>query len=150
MTRPDAAAPAAGDELQRWSLGEQAHLSEMRASLHQALIDHALVGDERDADVADDVVLVATELAANALYHAMPPTTVRLLRDETRFVLDVADQDPATMPQIVAASLTRERGRGLFIAHAMAQQVGWYLTGTAKHVWAAFPITDTGPHESTD
>ena len=141
MTMPDDTLLPGTAELCRWVLGGGTELRTLRASLHQALTDLGLIGDRGGAaDVADDVVLVATELATNALQHASPPTTVRLLRDETRFIVDVIDHDPDTVPQIVAASLSRSRGRGLYLAHAVAEQVGWGVTGSAKHVWACFPI----------
>ena len=144
MTDLRGATPPESVELDQWSLNTGTQLRTLRTSLHQALIDQELV-DSDNVLLAffDDVVLVATELATNALQHGLPPTTVRLLRNHTQLVLDVADHDPGTIPQATAASLTRDRGRGLAITHAIAHQAGWYNTGPAKHIWAAFSISHT-------
>ena len=55
-------------------------------------------GAELD-EIPEKVVLVATELATNALRHGLPPTIVRLGRHDRVFVLDVADHSPDVVPR---------------------------------------------------
>lgn len=114
----------------------------MRASLCEALTQgRSPSGGDLD-EIAERVALVATELATNALQHGLPPTTVRLLRHDDRFVLDVADHAPAGVPDVADASLSDQRGRGLAIAESVSLQVGWYNTPGTKHVWASFPVAE--------
>nr|WP_221379228.1 ATP-binding protein [Actinoplanes polyasparticus] len=127
-------------ELRRWSLVRPDDLRSLRRSLDQVLAELGPTGDEVLAEVFERIVLVATELATNALQHGLPPTTVRLLRHDDRLVLDVADHDRHHAPVDTAAALADHRGRGLPIARAMSLDIGWYPAGDAKHVWASFAI----------
>jgi anti-sigma regulatory factor (Ser/Thr protein kinase) len=131
-------------ELRHWSLTNGDQLRALRASLTQALRRERLADGTELDEIAERVVLVATELATNALQHGLPPTTVRLLRYDDQLVLDVVDHDPGSAPQSAAASLTSERGRGLAIARLMSLEVGWYAAAETKHVWASFPTTGAG------
>lgn len=91
------------------------------------------------ADVPERMLLVATELATNAIRHGRPPTEVKLLRTDSQFVLDVLDRDPDTSPEPADAAWDSAGGRGLQIAQSLSLDVGWYTTAQAKHVWASFP-----------
>ncbi|MEU8821595.1 ATP-binding protein [Actinoplanes sp. NPDC048796] len=139
MNQVDRSRPPPSEELRRWRLTGPDELRSLRASLHQAL-SGTRPADHRGLDeVSGRIALVATELATNALQHGLPPTTVRLLRHEDRFVLDVADHHPGGAPFLTALSLAGHRGRGLPIVRAMALNLGWYEDGDVKHVWASFP-----------
>jgi serine/threonine-protein kinase RsbW len=125
-------------ELRRWTLGEPGELSDLRRSLRDELSDET-IGDAGElADVPEKVVLVASELATNALRHGLPPTVVRLLRADRGYILDVADHEPAVLPSPADDDRHEEGGRGLRIARRLALDVGWYATPSLKHVWARF------------
>ncbi|MER6591786.1 ATP-binding protein [Micromonospora purpureochromogenes] len=126
-------------ELRRWQLSSPADLRRLRASLHQALTGEELLAGEELDEVPELMVLVATELATNALRHGIPPTTVRLLVAEDRFILEVADHDLSTIPELVHTRPMGAGGRGLQIAEAVSLDVGWYATDRTKNIWAAFP-----------
>ncbi|GAB3169642.1 hypothetical protein FHX75_12530 [Micromonospora palomenae] len=126
-------------ELRRWQLSSAADLRGLRASLHQALTGEELVAGKELDEVPELMVLVATELATNALRHGIPPTIVRLLVAEDRFILDVADHDLSTIPELVDTRPMGAGGRGLQIAEAVSLDVGWYATDRTKNIWAAFP-----------
>jgi two-component sensor histidine kinase len=96
-------------------------------------------GQELD-QVPEKMILVATELATNALAHARPPTVVELRRTGKTFVLDVTDDDPATPPEITEARPTDSGGRGLRLARDLALDIGWYVEKGVKHVWAEFSL----------
>jgi serine/threonine-protein kinase RsbW len=97
------------------------------------------------AEVADGVILVATELASNALRHGDPPAVVRLLRGSGEFLVDVADHDVAGAPRLAVVHQRGAGGRGLHIAGTLARELGWYVTATTKHIWASFPLSSAGP-----
>lgn len=122
-----------------WSVSSLAEIKHVR---HELLgwIARPGVTDPAGAlgSVADNMLLVASELASNALRHGRPPTVVQLLRHGDRLILDVADHDPFTAPVIAGERPAGEGGFGLVIARRLAQQVGWYTNPPTKHVWAMF------------
>ncbi|MFI6160573.1 ATP-binding protein [Micromonospora sp. PTRAS2] len=131
--------PPRAVEMRTWALSTGAELRGLRASLHEALTGHALAEGEELDDIPERIVLVATELATNALLHGLPPTTVRLLRDDDLFILDVADHDLTTVPELADTRPLGAGGRGLQLARAFSLDVGWYATEGTKHIWASFP-----------
>jgi serine/threonine-protein kinase RsbW len=121
-----------------WDIESDADLRRIREDIRRFFAERTPgpAGDKTEQHMG----LVATELAGNALRHGRPPAVARLLSSDGHYILDVSDgavgelprPDPA--PQNIHAG-----GRGLPICLAVAEQVGWYTTGTAKHVWASFP-----------
>jgi hypothetical protein len=65
---------------------------------------------------------------------------VELHVDGTALLLDVADHSPDRRPVVAGERASGAGGFGLVIAERLAQDVGWYATGTAKHVWAVFGV----------
>jgi hypothetical protein len=132
--------PPSATELDVWVLTTTSELRALRAALAAAIYgDPESAGRPLDA-VPDRMVLVATELATNAIRHGDPPTEVRLSRTAEEFVLDVADHDPAGVPEMTEAKLLAPGGRGLMLAREFSLDVGWYATDDAKHIWATFPL----------
>ncbi|TDC73041.1 ATP-binding protein [Micromonospora sp. KC606] len=131
--------PPQATELRCWELVDPVDLRGLRASLHAALTGEELLAGERLDEVPELVALVASELATNALRHGRPPTIVRLLLADDRFVLDVADHDLSTIPELSDIRPLGAGGRGLQIAQALSLDVGWYATRDTKNIWASFP-----------
>lgn len=121
-----------------WVLGSTAELKGLRAALGSALHGPDAAGAGVLGDVPERMVLVATELATNAIRHGLAPTEVRLLRAGEVFLLDVTDHDPDTVPEPTEASVRDMGGRGLTLAQSFSLDVGWYCTPLTKHVWATF------------
>jgi anti-sigma regulatory factor (Ser/Thr protein kinase) len=126
--------PAQAVELHQWLLADADELRPLRADLHKALAGHRLAEDG-----TGPIVLVATELASNALRHGLPPAMVRLLKSDDQFFLEVADRDLASVPKLAEAHPSVGGGRGLHIARSLSVEVCWYATEQFKHVWASFP-----------
>lgn len=124
-----------------WTIGGLRELAELRAAILAEVGRDADPVPELDS-VAHRLVLVASELATNALRHGVPPTVVRLMRDERTYLLDVADQDLSTVPYVAGDRPPGQGGFGLQIARRLSLDVGWYATDSTKHVWARFPVPE--------
>ncbi|MEW2442408.1 ATP-binding protein [Micromonospora marina] len=130
--------PPQAAKLNQWVLDSPEDLRELRASLRDALNRHGLVQGAHLDEVPHLVVLVATELASNALRHGRPPTIITLLATDDRFLLDVADHDVRTVPELSDVRPMDSGGRGLFLAQSVSLDVGWYATEKTKNIWASF------------
>jgi anti-sigma regulatory factor (Ser/Thr protein kinase) len=114
------------------------------------------------AALTDDVLLVTSELAANAIAAAekirAAAITVRLARTPDGVVVALADPAsaghlPALLPAHAAgpvltmdpadqAGQISESGRGLMLTAAIAHRVGWYQAGNWTVVWAEINAPD--------
>ena len=134
---PDRFAP-----VRSWTLTSVTHLSPVRHELlAEVTADHAPVQLELGR-VPENMVLVASELATNALEHGLPPTVLTLGTDGRDYLLDVCDSDLESIPVLPGERPVGAGGFGLLIARRLSQDVGWYADGDAKHVWAVFPAQD--------
>ncbi|QWZ08729.1 ATP-binding protein [Nocardioides panacis] len=89
-------------------------------------------------DLVEDVRLVVSELATNAIRHARTPFTVILRGDPTSLLLTVRDGSPLA-PLMVIAQVMDTRGRGVAIVAALSQRWGSSTASDgAKSVWARF------------
>lgn len=125
-------------EASRWQVASPEDLGTLRAHLRRALAASRGRAPWPE-DAVDDVVLVASELATNAVRHATGPVWVRLLCDGAGVVVDVVDHDPAAEPAVAPSGRPGGGGFGLVLARRLAQDVGWFTTPRGrKHVWARF------------
>jgi serine/threonine-protein kinase RsbW len=131
--------PPQAAELHAWVLNTSMELKHLRAAMREALAGQGLPPGDDGLEVVDSMVLVATELASNAIRHGRPPTEIRLLRTDEHFVLDVADHDLTTVPELAHTRPINAGGRGLLLAMNMSLKVGWYAAEQTKHIWAVFP-----------
>jgi serine/threonine-protein kinase RsbW len=132
--------PPRATVLEVWVLNTTTELRQLRAALSAALSREPETSGRTLDDIPERMVLVATELATNAIRHGIPPTEVTLLRTDTEFVLDVADHDLSTVPELADTRPLHAGGRGLQLARSFSLDVGWYATDTTKHIWASFPL----------
>ena len=132
-------APPVARQLNVWVLHTGAQLHGLRTALHQALTGIVTTAGPALDDRTERMALVATELATNAIKYGRPPTVVQLLLSDTEFILDVADHDLETIFEPVDTRPGDAGGRGLMLAQAFSQDIGWYTTDTTKHIWASFP-----------
>jgi serine/threonine-protein kinase RsbW len=137
------APPARLRLLLSWDLTSEKDLRRIRDELLALPLESAPHDGADPDEMAQRIGLVATELAGNALRHGLPPVVARLLRDDTRYFLDVSDGAPDKPPEPAETrSAVSVGGRGLRIAQALAHQVGWHATADSKHVWASFAYRD--------
>jgi anti-sigma regulatory factor (Ser/Thr protein kinase) len=98
------------------------------------LFDHDL------AHLVDDVALVLSELATNAVQHARTPYVVALSAFDGSVALEVRDGSPMGL-RLVDASATDPRGRGLVIVDALSRDWGVTVSESGeKAVWAVFDV----------
>ncbi|XVU29083.1 ATP-binding protein [Actinoplanes sp. CA-054009] len=127
--------PVTAEEVGRWTVGEPVELRILRAEMRKV-----------DAVAASDTMLVvATELASNALRHARSRAVVALLRGPGAVIIDVADRDPDGRPSVDAGRPKRSGGLGLQLTERLALDVGWYPALGGKHVWARFALPASRP-----
>jgi anti-sigma regulatory factor (Ser/Thr protein kinase) len=100
------------------------------------LVAHHLV------HLVEDVRLVVSELATNAVAHAQTPFVVTLASANGSIVLAIQDGSPSA-PVRSRPDVTDMSGRGLMIVELLSQAWG---TSTDAHgfksVWASFPMSD--------
>lgn len=132
--------PPADEQIAAWTIDEPPGLHGMRAALHRAVVNRPELASTDPDDLAERLVLVATELAGNALRHSCPPTVVALLRSDGHLVLDVVDNDPGSAP-VIEQRPPGAGGLGLQLTERLAYEVGWYPTDAGKHVWAMFSLS---------
>ncbi len=99
-------------------------------------------------DLVQDAVLIASELAANAIRHAAPtpgaaPAAVELAWWHRVGSLLCVVTDASSMPPVLAPpDLRAESGRGLQIVDALAAAWGWTMLGAQqKAVWAVLSVS---------
>jgi anti-sigma regulatory factor (Ser/Thr protein kinase) len=105
----------------------------------------------------EDAVVIASELATNAIRHGTPAATGDAKVDReggrvelswclqaSRLICVVTDQT-GTPPALAAGGPEAESGHGLQIVGALAVAWGWTILGTGeKAVWAALELPGTG------
>ena len=119
-----------GTQWRRIFPGEGRQLGVLRRWLASLLPDgHAL----------DDLVLVATELASNAICHTASgqggrfAVEVTLCRSVVR--IGVTDDGGTGRPRVIEDPAS-ERGRGLLLVRALSVRTGMCRTGPGRLVWA--------------
>jgi len=140
------------DVVGTWTVRTVDDLAHVRAALETRLpcdCPPARVGRSGDLGGLSGrqrMVLVASELVANALEHARPPVVARLLCDGDVALVDVVDRSPDAPPVVPTDREPGEGGHGLRLAKTIADEVGWYRTDRGeKHVWARFTTADRAP-----
>ena len=117
--------------------------SQAREFVRAHLVEHRL------GYLVDDVELVVSELATNALLHARTSFNVTLQDTGDAVLLTVQDDCPA-VPSLVRAGLLDEGGRGLTIVDFVSRD--WGITtgpGESKSVWASFPAVSSRTLQAT-
>lgn len=156
MSSRDSATCAAAPLARRWPLSSALPpLSALPTApaCARAFVRLTLAGWHLSA-MSDTAELIASELVNNAVeasvdeeeepgYHVGHVSTIRfcLLADVERIVVEVWDE-AGGIPRVGLATPDDERGRGLALVEALADQWGWRpATGrTGKCTWAVLKI----------
>jgi hypothetical protein len=98
-----------------------------------------------DEGAAEDVVLAAGELIANAVEHGGGLCALHVEGGPGHVMIEVYDHVPALGSP---PSVARDRGRGLAMVEALARDWGWIPCCDGKLVWARFTCGEAMPHAS--
>ena len=101
----------------------------------------ALRGESAADESVDDAVLIASELAANAVRHGTPPVLLRIQRIGDRVRITVSNHGDSPDPRILTAEPGAPHGRGLAMVEALAVEVGWGREGDRLDVWAEVAVS---------
>ncbi|MGW9597117.1 SpoIIE family protein phosphatase [Streptomyces chartreusis] len=87
-------------------------------------------------DTRDSVLLVVSELVANAVRFAQGPITLRMIRTGNGLLCEVGDTGNGR-PRLGRNELLDDAGRGLHVVHGLTTRWGVRWTDTGKVVWAS-------------
>lgn len=100
------------------------------------------------ADRIDDVVLLTSELVTNALDHGAAPVTLDIYCDEGSLSIEVHDAGNRQPEVDGLACPTADRGRGLGVVAALADEWGVTRESTGKTVWFRFNAHVVGERQA--
>ncbi|HZT67364.1 MAG TPA: ATP-binding protein [Acidimicrobiales bacterium] len=87
-----------------------------------------------DEEMADDIELLASEVATNVVEHAHTDYQVRVRQEEGAIRVEVADGS-SVIPAVRSLALNADRGRGLMLLEHMADSWGAQEAPDGKIVW---------------
>ena len=88
--------------------------------------------------LADDLVLIVSELVTNAVRYGAPPVRVEVALGDDLVTVAVVDAAPQR-PAVRQAGHDAEGGRGLLLIDLLAAEHGVRADPPGKAVWAALP-----------
>ncbi|MFF9819101.1 PAS domain S-box protein [Streptomyces sp. NPDC014006] len=91
------------------------------------------------ADMADDALLLLSEILTNAVQHAHGPLGVHVCRTDTGLTVEVSDHSPH-LPQPRLAAQDEESGRGLLLVRTLADDWGVRPTDQGKTIWFSLKL----------
>ena len=92
------------------------------------------------ASVADDAVLIVSELVTNAFVHGRPPIALRLRQTPYELAIEVDDGD-STMPRKLRAGPEDLHGRGVALVARISNRWAARATENGKTVWSTLALT---------
>jgi anti-sigma regulatory factor (Ser/Thr protein kinase) len=131
-----------GGQIRRLTLtGTAGAVGRARAFAREALFDWAWLpaGTEEQQAVAEDVLLLVSELVTNACLHAGGPTELALLGTERVVRVEVTDADPRPPVPRNPHEPGRPGGHGLHIVDLLASSWGVAPQDGGKTVWLEVP-----------
>ncbi|PAZ13643.1 PAS sensor protein [Streptomyces sp. SA15] len=99
----------------------------------------------RIEDVADEVLLVVSELVTNALVHTQGPVSVDLTLRGDRVRVCVIDSSPRAPAKPVIVDWESTGGRGLLLVEAMSEAFGSMPVAGGKQVWSEIVVPRREP-----
>ncbi|WP_344322263.1 ATP-binding protein [Kitasatospora putterlickiae] len=101
--------------------------------------------DTTERAVVADVVLLVSELVANAVRHTGTPGALLLARDESLLRIEVTDSSPRPPQPRPSRHPEDLGGLGLFLLGRLTRRWGWYRQGPGKSVWCEVHLPPPHP-----
>ncbi len=136
--------PPEFSELWCEELGSVAALAQLRRHLRAELTGSPTVENPEREHWAERLVLIADELASNALRHGGTPVATALSRIGNRWMVSVSDTSPDVPPEPAQGRDPGLGGLGLHLVADLAERYGWFAERGAKTVWAVI-VADPAP-----
>jgi len=133
-------------ELWCQELSHLAELAKLRARLRTTLTGSSTVERPEREHWSERLVLIADELASNALRHARPPVAVSLSRLAARWLVSVSDTSTEVPPAPAQGRDPGLGGFGLYMVADLSAAHGWSRQPGQKSVWA---VIDADPAENS-
>jgi len=106
----------------------------------RSLVRSTLTSWQLPSSVAEDVVLVVSELVTNALVHGKAPVELHIRATAAEVVVQVLD-GATSLPRQLRPTADDEHGRGLQIVARLADRWGTRATSNGKAVWCIISTT---------
>jgi anti-sigma regulatory factor (Ser/Thr protein kinase) len=137
-----APSPSGFRELWCQQLSSLAELSKLRARLRATLTGSATVVHPEREHWSERLVLVADELASNALRHGGAPVAAALSSAGGQWLLAVSDPSLEVPPMPAQGRDPRLGGFGLYLVADLSVRHGWARERGTKTVWAVIAADD--------
>ncbi len=127
-----------------WDIpGDPAAVAGIRSQVARRLEEWGL------EELAFSTELVISELVTNAIRYGTAPRRLRVLRDGTSLICEVADGS-STSPHLRRAADTDEGGRGLFLVARFTQRWGTRYLARGKVIWTEQALHSTTAEPDAD
>jgi len=118
-------------------LGSLSDLARLRSRLRATMTGSATVERPDEDHWSERLVLIADELASNALRHGGAPVATALSRIADRWLIAVSDSSPDVPPTPAQGRDPGKGGFGLYLVADLSLQHGWTTVGRGqKTAWA--------------
>lgn len=129
--------PRGFSELWCQELGSLAELARMRARLRATMTGSPTVERPKEEHWSERLVLIADELASNALRHGGMPVAAALSRRHDEWLIAVSDASPEVPPTPAQGRDPGKGGFGLYLVADLSVRHGWTTVGRGqKTAWA--------------
>jgi signal transduction histidine kinase len=133
--------PQGFGELWCQQLASLADLAGLRARMRTSLTGSPIVEHPEREHWSERLVLIADELASNALRHGGSPVATALSRTGDQWLVAVSDASADVPPAPAVGRDPGHGGFGLYIVADLAARHGWCVARGTKTVWAVVPAT---------
>jgi len=129
------------DVLRTWDLGETLHRFTLPCGPEAPrLARSTLRAIAGDTQPVDDILLVVSELSANAVQHGRGPVELRVHSAADTIVIELADSDARSAPEVRRTPIYSVAGRGMSIVDTLAAHWGVTVGMEWKTVWCEFRL----------
>ncbi|MGY2128575.1 ATP-binding protein [Blastococcus sp. SYSU DS0617] len=129
--------PSGFTELWCQDLGSLAELAALRARLRATMTGSPTVERPAEEHWSERLVLIADELASNALRHGGGPVAAALSRAGDEWLVAVSDSAPGVPPTPAQGRDPGKGGFGLYLVADLSVRHGWTTVGRGqKTAWA--------------